>query len=134
MTLLVRLYPRRWRERYEAEILDLLAERPASFVDRLDLVRGAFDCLAALRAGIGSTGRWRLVTIALALPLLITVPLAIGLLDAGPSPWAMQALATPYGLAWLLIGWLLVTRGAPTIIDQPPVPTQPHPADQETPA
>lgn len=43
MRSLIRLYPRRWRERYEAEILDLLAERPASIADGLDLVRGAFD-------------------------------------------------------------------------------------------
>lgn len=43
MALLVRLYPRQWRDRYEAEVLELLVERPASLADRLDLVRGAID-------------------------------------------------------------------------------------------
>ena len=43
MSGLVRLYPQAWRDRYEAEILELLAERPASLADRLDLIRGAID-------------------------------------------------------------------------------------------
>jgi hypothetical protein len=40
---LVRLYPSAWRERYEAELVDLLAERPLSPRDAIDLVRGAID-------------------------------------------------------------------------------------------
>jgi hypothetical protein len=43
MTRLVRLYPRAWRERYEAEFLALLAERPPSTRDTLDTVGGAID-------------------------------------------------------------------------------------------
>lgn len=43
MGRLVRLYPSAWRDRYEAEFLDLLAERPPTLRDRLDIVRGAFD-------------------------------------------------------------------------------------------
>jgi hypothetical protein len=43
MIRLVRLYPRSWRDRYEAELLDLLAQRSPSVRDRLDLVRGALD-------------------------------------------------------------------------------------------
>lgn len=43
MTTLVRLYPRAWRERYEAEFLGILEARPPSGRDRLDIVRGALD-------------------------------------------------------------------------------------------
>jgi hypothetical protein len=43
MTRLVRLYPRAWRERYEAEFLGLLAERPPSTRDTFDTLRGAID-------------------------------------------------------------------------------------------
>ena len=43
MTRLIRLYPAAWRARYEAELLDLLQERPPTFGDSLDLVRGAVD-------------------------------------------------------------------------------------------
>jgi hypothetical protein len=43
MTRLVRLYPRAWRDRYEEEFLALLAERPPTFGDLVDTVRGALD-------------------------------------------------------------------------------------------
>jgi hypothetical protein len=43
MTRLVRLYPRAWRDRYEEEFLVLLAERPPTFGDLVDTVRGALD-------------------------------------------------------------------------------------------
>ncbi len=43
MSRLMRLYPAAWRERYEAEFLALLHERRATFVDLLDIVRGALD-------------------------------------------------------------------------------------------
>ena len=43
MTRLIRLYPAAWRARYEGELLDLLEERPPTFGDSLDLVRGALD-------------------------------------------------------------------------------------------
>ena len=43
MTALVRLYPRAWRERYEAEFLDLLEARPPTLGDRFDILRGALD-------------------------------------------------------------------------------------------
>jgi hypothetical protein len=43
MNRLVRLYPRAWRERYLAEFEDLLADRPPTFRDQVDLVRGALD-------------------------------------------------------------------------------------------
>jgi hypothetical protein len=37
------LYPPAWRDRYGAELLSLLSERPPNLLDRLDLVRGAVD-------------------------------------------------------------------------------------------
>jgi hypothetical protein len=40
---LVGLYPAAWRDRYGTELLGLLSERPPNLLDRLDLVRGAFD-------------------------------------------------------------------------------------------
>lgn len=43
MTALLRLYPRSWRERYEAEFLSLLEARPPSLDERVDIVRGAID-------------------------------------------------------------------------------------------
>jgi hypothetical protein len=43
MSRVIRLYPRAWRDRYEAELVDLLASRRPSVADRLDLIRGAID-------------------------------------------------------------------------------------------
>ncbi len=43
MSRLVRLYPAAWRDRYGEEFEALLAERPPSLSDRLDVVRGALD-------------------------------------------------------------------------------------------
>jgi hypothetical protein len=43
MTRLLRLYPGRWRARYEAEFLDLIEARPPSPRDVLDILLGAFD-------------------------------------------------------------------------------------------
>jgi hypothetical protein len=43
VTALVRLYPRRWRDRYETEFLGLLEARPPSGRDRVDIVLGAID-------------------------------------------------------------------------------------------
>ena len=43
MTALLRLYPRTWRTRYEAEFLELLAARPLRVADRMDILLGALD-------------------------------------------------------------------------------------------
>jgi hypothetical protein len=40
---LVRAYPRAWRVRYEDEFLAVIAERPFSLADALDIARGALD-------------------------------------------------------------------------------------------
>lgn len=41
--LLLRLYPRVWRERYEAEMRAVLEQHDVTLATYLDLVRGAFD-------------------------------------------------------------------------------------------
>ncbi len=43
MNLLIRLYPRSWRSRYEAEFAELLEERRLGLPDILDIVRAAMD-------------------------------------------------------------------------------------------
>ena len=43
MSRLLNLYPSAWQERYRAELLELLAEHPPTWRDRLDLVLGALD-------------------------------------------------------------------------------------------
>jgi len=43
MSGLIRLYPRDWRDRYEAEFLGLVSERRPSVAERLDIIRGALD-------------------------------------------------------------------------------------------
>lgn len=43
MNAILRLYPRAWRERYGDEVTALLEERPASWLDHADLIRGALD-------------------------------------------------------------------------------------------
>jgi hypothetical protein len=43
MSRLVRLYPKRWRDRYEEEFLALLEERPPTARDMLDTILGALD-------------------------------------------------------------------------------------------
>ena len=43
MSRIVRLYPAAWRERYELEFVELLATRPPTLMDQIDIVRGAVD-------------------------------------------------------------------------------------------
>jgi hypothetical protein len=43
MSALIRLYPRGWRDRYEAEFVTLLEARPPTIGDRFDIVRSALD-------------------------------------------------------------------------------------------
>ena len=43
MSLLLALYPRPWRERYGAELTELLDQRPQTWRDRFDIVRGVLD-------------------------------------------------------------------------------------------
>jgi hypothetical protein len=43
MSRLLRLYPAAWRERYEAEFIGTLRERPVGLAGSLDIVHGAID-------------------------------------------------------------------------------------------
>ncbi len=51
--LLLRLYPGAWRARYEEEFLLVLAARPFSVAEGIDVIRGAFD--AYLHPYLGTT-------------------------------------------------------------------------------
>ncbi len=57
MSRLVRLYPAAWRERYEAEFIELLAARRPSVADRIDVVRSALD--AHLHPQVHHPGEFR---------------------------------------------------------------------------
>ncbi len=46
MTWLLRLYPRAWRRRYEAEVAEMLASEPRSWRLGVDLLAGAVDARA----------------------------------------------------------------------------------------
>ena len=58
---LLRLYPRAWRDRYGDEFAELLAARPPSLRDRLDIVRGALD--ARVHPQVGSPQPERTVAV-----------------------------------------------------------------------
>jgi hypothetical protein len=57
MSALLRLYPSAWRERYGAEFAELLAARPPSLRDRLDIVAGAVDARLHPQLAGAPTGR-----------------------------------------------------------------------------
>ncbi len=71
---LIRLYPRHWRVRYEAEMLALLEARELGLREALDLVRGAMDArlhppapsILPPLASIAGGGLWTIVAIRLA--------------------------------------------------------------------
>jgi hypothetical protein len=87
---------------------------------------GGMLALAALRAGIGSTGRWRLLGLTIALPALIGGPAVVGLTSLGLSSQLAYAVVVPYGLAWLVVGLMLALRGSPTIADPPVIAIEPE--------
>ena len=90
MTRLIGLYPASWRARYEGELLALLADRPPSLSDRIDLVRGAVD--ARLHPDLVERG-----TGDGPVPLERRVP---GLAAfAGGLVWVLMAVVAAFGLA-----------------------------------
>lgn len=240
MSRLIRLYPAAWRDRYAAELLDLLAERPVTLTDRIDLARGAIDAhvhpqlgralpqpwthrlpgimalaagllwsssfaelafranpeqdwgsgfgiaflvmllslsgdylagsgrriaigigvvvtglvlgrilpwsvgdgllnvvaggvtylfilggmltLAAIRSGIGTTGRWLMLLGAVVAPALVSVPMILGLAASGSGFTSVFAVFVPYGVAWALVGAWMTLRGTATLTDAALVP------------
>ena len=78
MSRLVVLYLRAWRDRYEVEFLALMADRPPSPRDRLDVIRGAVD--ARLHPQLE--------------------PSKLGEPEDGPRAWLGTALALIAGVLW----------------------------------
>lgn len=92
MTMLLHLYPRAWRERYEDEFVALLEARPPDVRDRIDILRGAIDARLHPRADAGGS-------------LEPPVPLPYN------GPWTVRragALTLVGGLFYLLTIWLAV--------------------------
>ena len=104
MSLLIRLYPRPWRERYGDELAALLEDRPPGPSDVLDLVLGAFDAHLHRRGrgstgATGSTAPWsvRLGSVAAVaggvLWMLAVVVAVYGRMDDSNPPMALVAVA-----------------------------------------
>jgi hypothetical protein len=90
--MLLSLYPRAWRERYEDEFLALLEARPPDTHDRIDIVRGAID--ARLHPQPASGGSPELPT---------PIPY--------DGPWTARAagrLPLIGGFLWLASVWLAI--------------------------
>ena len=144
MTALVRLYPRAWRDRYEAEFLEVLVDRPPRWGDRLDILFAALD--AHLHPEVPETdpgsdaavggGRGRPVAAGLAgiggvlwLATVATMLLAPvdpdGHHDATPALVAFglntqtwyALLALPYAIAWMATAAWLLSERAPRPVD-----------------
>ncbi|HXI80389.1 MAG TPA: hypothetical protein VNM34_06170 [Verrucomicrobiae bacterium] len=110
MKRLVRLYPRAWRDRYLAELEDLLADRPPTIRDQVDLARGALDAwvhpqLVTRPSGQESLGRIR--------------PRAVGAAVLGGGLWIAGALATnatqvsaTSGYKDSVAGWMIMIAAA----------------------
>ncbi len=84
--LVLRLYPRTWRERYEEEMLVVAASHPFSFGESMDLVRGALDVY--LHPDLGTITlprdeRSRQLLLTLRRSLLLTIFASLGALVAG---------------------------------------------------
>ena len=104
LPFLLRLYPAPWRERYGDEFRELLADRPPTLRDRLDVVAGAID--ARLHPQVGRTqddvptrpDRSVAATLALG-GVLLTVWAAVG---ASIAPrWDSGEIIEPSRLAML---------------------------------
>jgi hypothetical protein len=55
VTVLLSLYPRAWRERYEDEFIALLEARPPDVHDKVDILRGAVDARLHPQPGVGGS-------------------------------------------------------------------------------
>jgi hypothetical protein len=118
MTRVIRLYPRAWRDRYEAEVVDLLASRPPSVADRLDLARGALDAwrnphlVAIPEPPVGTNRPWGPGTTLAALGGgLLAIAGGIGMQAASVIPWlGYKDSGTPVTL--LVIGLVLTAVAA----------------------
>jgi hypothetical protein len=87
---------------------------------------GGMLTMAAIRAGIGPSGRWLLLVLAVVLPAAIGFPVAFGLGNLTESEYWLLGLLLPNGLAWILVGLRLAVRGSPTLADVPTSPIEPE--------
>jgi hypothetical protein len=118
MSRLVRLYPRAWRERYEPELVELIAARPPSVADRLDLVRGAIDAWRNPQLVTGTeaptTGDrpwWPGATLAAIAGGLLAIAGGIGMWAAPMIPWlGYKDSGTPVMI--LILGLILTAIAA----------------------
>jgi predicted permease len=79
MSRLVRLYPRRWRERYEAELVALIEESGADWHTAVDVVRGATLMQFAYGAStLRQHARRLAATPAFTLTAFVTLAMALG--------------------------------------------------------
>jgi hypothetical protein len=105
MKLLIRLYPRAWRERYGEELSALLEDRTPGPFDALDLLLGAVDAHIHRRAvGIGTPGRDRMATTSRIGVIAATAGGALWVLTLALALWQTPALA---GLVMTLIALTL---------------------------
>lgn len=126
--MLVRLYPRRWRERYGDELSQLLEDRPPGPFDALDLLLGAFDAYVnrryfgtrtAVRAKTGHSrqlgassaivggGLW-IPTLALAArddPAMVDLVMLLVSLTLSMFVVALAALSAVHGRSHRLLVW-----------------------------
>ena len=121
MSRLADLYPPAWRERYLAELEDLLADRPPTIRDRFDILRGAIDAwihpqLAAQpsRQDDGATGSRLFAGVAAVLGggLWIVGGLAVRAIPLNPSLGYKESGAA----VLILVAGMLVTALAATAL------------------
>jgi hypothetical protein len=137
MSILLRLYPRPWRDRFEEEFVAVLSDRPPSLAARADIVRGAIDAwLQPQLAGPdrvpdrhGFTTLAGLLVLVAALLIAANGPVqsdAYGEYREGSAAWPLLILATvllsvglhrlirhlPVGARFArLAGWIAIATG-----------------------
>jgi hypothetical protein len=117
VSALTRLYPQPWRDRYEAEFLDLLESRPPGLRDRVDILLGAVDARVnpevpgtALDDGSVRRGRQRAGLAAIVGGLLwVAVAIVVLLTPVDPADGYKDGTA---GLVIGLVASLLTAVGA----------------------
>lgn len=118
MSMLLRLYPRSWRDRYGDEVAALLDERRQGPLDALDLLLGALD--AHLRGRRCRVWRVRQDRSRPARPRLHPIVLLTMTAGAGAAAYAcvmsLVALAAPDPDQWMGWGPAGLAAGAGTVL------------------
>lgn len=89
------------------------------------VVVGGLLTLAAIRTGIGITGRWLMIPGVVIAPVVISIPVILGLAASGASGSGFRlvfAFFVPYGIAWAFVGLRMTLRGSQTLVDPPNQP------------